>query len=94
MKECGNCRAANPDDAYFCSTCGAIVSEVSEGAAGMIQSDTAPDAPSPYGQPGGPPYYGTPFQQQPYPMVRTVSSNGKAIVSMVLGIVGIFRSVT
>jgi hypothetical protein len=90
VRECGSCRAVNPDDADFCSGCGAAISEAGGGTAGTVQAGVAPQTPSPYAQPGGPPYYGSPYPQQPYPMVMTVNSNGKAIASLVLGIFGIF----
>lgn len=89
MRECVSCRAANPDDADFCSACGAVIPIAAGGPQGTIQSGMAPDStPSPV-YPGGAVYYGSPHQQPPYPAVMTVNSNGKAIASLVLAIFGI-----
>lgn len=89
MKECLNCRAANPDDADFCSVCGAVIPITAGGSEGAIQPGVASDSTPPAAYPGGPVSYGGPHQPPPYPAVMSVNSNGKSIASLVLGIFGI-----
>ena len=60
-----------------------------EGTAGSAQSGMVPGAPSPYAYPDATAYYGATQQPQPYPVVMSVSTNGKAIAALVLSIFGI-----
>ncbi len=104
MKNCARCGTENPEDAVFCSGCGATFTpeEAAQGAGpppppqagtGMQPGGAAPPPP-PYGQPPAeyPPQApppGVPYGPGPYP-VMAQTSNSKATASLILGIVGLF----
>lgn len=87
MKRCPYCSAQNPDDAYFCSNCGYIITPESADVTGDFPQPGAPHLyPEETGLGTG--SYPGPHYWQP-PVQATVNSNGKAIASLVLAIFSI-----
>ena len=88
MKYCPNCGTQLPDDAAFCQNCGKALAEQ---AAPQPQPQPQEQAPQ-YQQPAPqyqPPQYQPPqYQQAPAPAQGApAGAKGKAIASMVLGII-------
>jgi len=89
VRECSKCRASNPDDAEFCSACGYILAPAGGDRQGTMPPPGTPDRSLQDASAGGEGYYGQPYYQQPPLRVATVNNNGKAIASLVVGILGL-----
>lgn len=91
MKKCNNCGAQVPDDVFVCPTCGAAFAmNRASGKNGNPRVETAPPK-SEQSKTEQVVQYQTVYVQQP--AVAQPDAKGKAIVSLVLGLVGLVISV-